>query len=161
MPERPAINASPLIFLARGGWLDLLKVVAPEIAVPQAVAREIQHRGPADPTAQALARSSWLIPVDPGPVPELIQAWDLGPGESAVLTWAFSHPGTEAIIDDLAGRRCAATLGIPLRGTLGVVLAARKREWIPAARPVVEQLRRSGMYLSERVVDQALALIGE
>jgi predicted nucleic acid-binding protein len=48
-----------------------------------------------------------------------------------------------------------------VRGTLGLVLVARRRGVIPAARPVVERLRRSGMYLSDRVCDRALALIGE
>jgi predicted nucleic acid-binding protein len=64
-------------------------------------------------------------------------------------------------VDDLAACRCAAALGIPVRGTLGLVLVARSRGVIPAARPVLEQLRRSGMYLSDRVRDRALSLIGE
>jgi len=32
---------------------------------------------------------------------------------------------------------------------------------IPAARPVLEQLRSSGMYLSDRVINPALVLVGE
>jgi predicted nucleic acid-binding protein len=60
-----------------------------------------------------------------------------------------------------AGRRCATTLGIPIRGTLGLVLTAKQRGEISAARPVLEQLRLSGMYLSDRVMNQALALVGE
>ncbi|HVG22421.1 MAG TPA: DUF3368 domain-containing protein, partial [Blastocatellia bacterium] len=66
-----------------------------------------------------------------------------------------------AIIDDLAGRRCAGVFGIPVRGTLGLILMAKRRGNIPAARPVLESLRQSGMYLSDRVLDEALALIGE
>jgi len=73
-------------------------------------------------------------------VPELIQSWDLGAGESSVLTWAYANPGTEVIIDDLAARRCAAVLGIPVQGTLGLVLTAKQRGKIPAARPVLAQL---------------------
>ncbi len=95
------------------------------------------------------------------PVPTVIQSWDLGAGESAVLTWGYVNPGTEVILDDLAGRRCAASLGIPVRGTLGLVLKAKQRGAIPAARPVLEQLRSQGMYLSDRVILQALALVGE
>jgi predicted nucleic acid-binding protein len=68
-------------------------------------------------------------------------------------------PGTEVILDDLAARRCAATLGIPVRGTLGIVITAKQRGAIPAARPVLEQLRLCGMYLSDRVINQAL--VGE
>jgi predicted nucleic acid-binding protein len=85
----------------------------------------------------------------------------LGAGESAVLTWGYVNPGTEVIVDDLAARRCAAALGIPVRGTLGLVLTAKQQGILPAARPVLEQLRLSGMYLSDRVMNQALALVGE
>jgi predicted nucleic acid-binding protein len=149
---KPAINTSPLIFLSKGGFLNLLQTVSPEIIVPQAVASEIQAYGETDITAKALANTSWL---------EVIQSWDLGAGESAVLTWGYVNSGTEVIIDDLAGRRCAEALGIPVRGTLGIVLTAKKRGLIPSARPILEQLRLSGMYLSEKVINQALALVGE
>ncbi len=91
----------------------------------------------------------------------MIQNWDLGAGESAVLTWGYVNPGTEVIVDDLAARRCAAALGIPVRGTLGLVLTAKQQGILPAARPVLEQLRLSGMYLSDRVMNQALVLVGE
>ena len=78
-----------------------------------------------------------------------------------MLAWAHAVPGTLAILDDLAARRCAATLTIPVRGTLGLVLAAKQRGRIPAARPVLESLRASGMYLSDPVLNKALALVGE
>lgn len=161
MAERPAINASPLILLTKAGLLNLLQLVSQEVVVPAAVAMEIQQYGVRDLTAQAIAQTNWLVAVDTPPVPELIQSWDLGPGESAVLTWGYVHPSTEVIVDDLAARRCAVALGIPVRGTLGLVLTAKQRGTIPAARPILEQLRDSGMYLSDRVMNQALALVGE
>lgn len=161
MADRPAINASPLILLAKTGLLDLLQLLSQEIVVPAAVMREIEQYGEMDLTVQAIAQINWLVVVEISPVPESIQSWDLGPGESAALTWGYLNPGTEVIVDDLVARRCAATLGIPVRGTLGLVLIAKQRGTILAARPVLEQLRLSGMYLSDRVMNQALALVGE
>jgi len=102
-----------------------------------------------------------LIPTEAPAVPPIIQAWDLGPGESSVLAYAYVNAGSIAIIDDLAARRCAEALRIPLRGTLGLVLIAKKRGVLPAARPVLLKLKQSGMYLSDQVLDQVLALIGE
>jgi predicted nucleic acid-binding protein len=78
-----------------------------------------------------------------------------------VLAWAHAHPGCEAILDDLAARRCAATFNIPVRGTLGLALIAKQRGRIPSARQVLEQLRQGGMYLSDHVMDEALARVGE
>jgi predicted nucleic acid-binding protein len=159
--EPPAVNASPLIFLARAGLLDFLQLVAETIMVPTSVLMEIQRRGPTDITVQALQNAAWIVYIEDPPIPRLLQAWDLGEGESAVLAWAYAHPDTEAIIDDLAGRRCAAALGIPVRGTLGLVLTAKRRGRISQARPVLERLRHAGMYLSDHVMNQALRLVGE
>jgi len=65
------------------------------------------------------------------------------------------------IIDDLAGRKCADSLDIPVRGTLGLVLVAKKRGVIPAARPVIEDMMSAGLYLSKRILDRALEKVGE
>ena len=152
MGELAITNASPLIYLARTNLLHLLQLAAPEVLVP---------RGPSDPAARALAETPWLRQVEAPRIPEEVLVWDLGPGESAVIAWALSHPGCLAVIDDLEGRRCAETLGVRLRGTLGLVLRGRRQNVIAEARPVLQTLRAAGMYLSDRIVDTALAEIGE
>ena len=161
MAERPSINASPLIYLSRAGLLDLLQVIAPEIVVPQTVAAEILRRDATDVTAQAIQQNDWLKVLQTPPIPPEITAWSLGAGESAVLSWALANKNTEAIVDDLAARRCAAALQIPVRGTLGIILTAKQRGEISTARPLLEKLRQNGMYLSDKVLNQALSLIGE
>ena len=161
MAERAVVNASPLIFLSRAGLIDLLQLASAEVIVPELVASEIEVRGNSDPTAQTLANTSWLLVTPTPPVPPQIQAWGLGPGESSVIAWAYSHQGSEAIIDDLAGRRCASAFDIPVRGTLGLALIAKQRGHISSARQLLDQLRQAGMYLSDRVLKEALAKVGE
>lgn len=119
MPEPAVVNSSPLIFLSKAGLLDWLQLAADTVLVPEAVAREINRRGPADVTVNALTRTSWVRIVAVPAIPPVIQSWDLGPGESAVLAHAYTHPGAVAIIDDGLGRRCADLLGIPLQGYAG------------------------------------------
>jgi predicted nucleic acid-binding protein len=118
-------------------------------------------RGPHDVTANALATSTWMKQMDDIGVPPNVLAWDLGDGESSVLAWALSQPGTVAIIDDLQGRRCAEALGIPLRGTVGLVLRARRNGLIDSTRDALERLRRGGMFLSERLCADVLKEVGE
>jgi len=161
MSETAVVNASPVIYLARTNYLHLLQLAAPEVLIPRAVAAEIKARGPSDPGTRALADITWLRQVETPDIPEEVLVWDLGPGESAVIAWALAHPSCLAVIDDLEGRRCAETLGLRLRGTLGLVLRARQRNVVAEARPVLETLRAAGMYLSAQVVDKALAEVGE
>jgi predicted nucleic acid-binding protein len=58
-------------------------------------------------------------------VSAVVQAWDLGPGESAVLAWAHQHPGNEVILDDLTACRCVLVLNASVRCTLGLALLAK------------------------------------
>jgi predicted nucleic acid-binding protein len=129
--------------------------------VPEPVAAEILQRGAQDVTARTVEHTDWLS-IKPAPrIPEHVLEWRLGAGESSVLALAVAHSGTEAIIDDLAGRKCAASLNVPLRGTLGIVLVAKRRKLIPQARPVIEAMMSAGLYLSKRVLDEALRRVGE
>ena len=161
MDEIAVINASPLILLSRSKKLALLHVFAERILVPAPVAQEISARGIHDITAQSITATAWLEVVAGMPVSQEIASWGLGPGESSVLAIAQANPGMTAIIDDLGGRKCAASLGIPIRGTLGIVLAAKRRGVIEYARPVLEELIASGLYLHRRVLDESLKRAGE
>jgi len=156
-----AVNASPLVFLSNAGLLEFLRLAGSPVTVPAAVVKEITQRGESDPTVRALKQAAWIEIVEAPAVPASIQAWDLGPGEESVLACAYAKPGTVAVLDDLAARRCAETLKIPVNGTLGLVLIARRRGLIPAARPVLDALLQSGMYLSDQVLKRALSLVGE
>jgi len=155
------VNASPLIFLARGGHLDLLGQMAKQTIVPQPVSMELQARGDTDRTVQALSRCPWIKIVSAPPIPAEVQSWGLGLGESSVLAVAQQHPSATVVMDDLAGRRCATSMGISVLGTLGVVLNAKRKGLVPLARPIMEDLVRSGMYLSRNLLDQVLELVGE
>ncbi len=161
MKPEVVVNASPLIFLSRGGHFDLLRTYAEMVLVPSAVVQEISARGPHDPTVQSIRSAAWLKVVDDVAIPASVLSWGLGAGESAVLSLALSGTGRMVLLDDMAGRRCAVAHEIPLIGTLGLVLEAKKSCHLAYARPVLEDLLRGGMYLRRSVLDAALALVGE
>ena len=163
--EQRVVNTSPLIYLSRANMLDLLFVGCDQVVVPQAVADEIRAWPTADAAQKALAVDQRLVIVAPEPIPPSIQAWDLGAGESAVLAFGANRPGMTLVIDDLAARRCAASLNLPVRGTLGLVLKAKQigllPPSIPSARTALRQLHQAGMYLSPAVAAAALEQVGE
>ena len=161
MSNKWVVNASPLILLAKVGHLALLPKLTDQLVVPAGVVDEIQA-GPVSDPAQAWLRGEgarWVLP-DLPPAPS-VAAWDLGVGETAVLSWARQHQGFEAILDDRAARKCAAVEGIPTRGTLGVILAAKVRGLIPSARAVCDSVVQAGLRIHPAVVRDALKLVGE
>jgi predicted nucleic acid-binding protein len=159
--EQRVVNTSPLIYLSRAGLLDLLASEAGSIVVPQAVADEIMAWPTADAAQRALRSDPRLTLAAIEPIPSNIAAWDLGLGESAVIAYGAAHGGKTLVLDDLAARRCAASLNLPVRGTLGLVLRAKQRGAIPSARQTLLQLRATGMFLSDAVLEPALRQIGE
>jgi predicted nucleic acid-binding protein len=95
--EAPVCNTSPLIYLLRAGYLPLLKVAGPQVVVPDAVMEELRAKGTDDAVVKAVEAEGWLQ-LEPWPnISRQIEAWDLGRGEAAVLTWALQHPGSDAI----------------------------------------------------------------
>jgi predicted nucleic acid-binding protein len=155
------VNASPVILLADVGHVKLLTTLCPTLVIPETVAKEI-HAGPYEDTAQRWLNSAgqkYIHPVQSTDV--TIAGWDLGAGESAVLTWAHSHQEYEAILDDRAARDCAVTLNIPVRGTLGVVLLAKRAGLIPQVRPVFDLIVEAGLRITPDVLQTALRLADE
>lgn len=161
MDKTLVVNASPLILLARIERLDLLAALAEQLVVPEAVIREIQAGSDRDATAGKVQDLASFLQVDDQRVPDRIRFWDLGAGESQVLTHGLERPGARVVLDDLAARRCARSLSLPMIGTLGVVILCKHRGVISAARPVIEALRKAGLRLKPGLVDEALARVGE
>jgi predicted nucleic acid-binding protein len=155
------VNASPLILLARIDRLDLLASLAKLLVVPKAVVREIQAGSDRDGTAGKVEALPSIFQVEDRPVPDRIRLWDLGAGESQVLVHAIERPGSEVVLDDLAARRCARSLGLSMIGTLGIVILCRHRGVLSAARPVIEMLCEAGLRLKPVLMNEALAKVGE
>ena len=105
------LNASPVICLAKVGQIDLLLQLAEEIILPEAVANEILA-GPEGDAARQILSVQQLPVISRVKLRDEIMAWDLGAGETAVLSYALDHPGCVAIIDDLAARKCARSYAI-------------------------------------------------
>jgi predicted nucleic acid-binding protein len=160
--DRLVANASPLIFLSRIdglGWLPDLGTGTVE--VPRAVVREIEAGADGGEVIDAIGQHSRFVVIEDAAPAPVIAAWDLGAGETQVLEHCRAIPAASALLDDRLARECARSLGVPVIGTLGVVLAARRRAWIPAARPVVERLLEHGLYVTADLVAAALREVGE
>jgi hypothetical protein len=85
----------------------------------------------------------------------------LGRGESSVLALALESPFPFVILDDGLGRRAAELLRIPMTGTLGLLLDAKKIGLIPAVMLLLDQLDRLRFRVSITTRTAVLRLAGE
>jgi predicted nucleic acid-binding protein len=155
MSDRWVLNASPLIVFGKIGRLDLFSQLVEEIVVPRGVAQEILA-GPENDSARLAIEGNMFQLVDvQEPTPELA-AWDLGLGETAVLSFALEHPDWTAILDDGAARKCAITFGVKVMGSLAIVILAKKRGLIPQAKQILHTMQEVGLRLDERTIRQVL-----
>lgn len=159
MSETWVVNASPVIALARISQLRLLEGLAGSLLLPEAVATEILA-GPEDDPARAAVLSGWASRRSATQIRDSVTEWGLGAGESAVLALALELRAT-AVLDDAVARTAARALGVPLIGTLGVVIRARRRGLVPSASSIIADLRVAGLYLDDEVVRVTLESIGE
>ena len=154
-------NTSPLLYLYRIKVLDWLPALGGEIWIPKAVdleLREGRRRGYDVPDP---ADYDWLRIVDPGVIPSEWLTLDLGRGELAVLALALEHPKCTVLLDDRHARRIAASAGLVVRGTLGVLIEAKARGLTERIEPFVDRLENTGMWMSDTIRDRVLALAGE
>ncbi len=87
--ERVVINASPLIVLFKSDQAMLFPQLFQEICLPSDVYGEIVS-GKDDLASQQVPQTPWLNPVEI-PIHPTIAAWDLGVGESSVLSFALAN----------------------------------------------------------------------
>ncbi len=127
---------------------NLLLKLFSNIHIPQSVISEVTNPDYEDESVSGVINAEWAKKEKIKILTE-ISAWDLGSGESEVLTFAFQNPGFHAILDDKATRRCAKTLGIKILGTGGLVILAKRRGLITSVTHGLEKLRQSGLWISD------------
>ena len=154
MSSAPVIsNASPLIALEQIAHLQLLQELFSAVLIPPAVVRE---------TAPTVTLPAWVTeraltqPIGP----QILRA-SLGPGESETISLALEVGARWVILDERPARRLAYALGLPVIGTLGILLASKRRGLLTDVRPCMDALVNFGFRISPDLYDLVLADAGE
>ncbi len=147
-------DTSPLIALQQIGQLSLLQKLFGEILVPPAVARE------AGPSLPELPAWIFVHGLEHTIGSEVLRA-SLGSGESEALGLAMELNAGMVILDEKPARRLALGLGLPVVGTMGILLTAKQSDLIQAVRPLVDRLMGAGFRLSPAIRESVLADAGE
>jgi predicted nucleic acid-binding protein len=150
-----------MIALLGIGQEGLLPALFDEVLMPEMVREEIEAGAAKDKNAERLATLAWLRAAPAVPIPDSVQGWGLGRGESSVLAVAAAELGCQPILDDLAARRCARFLGLSVMGTGRLLVLAKQRRLIGSVRDQLEHLHAQGFRLSERLIAMLLRDAGE
>ena len=84
----------------------------------------------------------------------------MDPGESEAITLAYEKR-LRLIVDDRKAREAAQRLGIPVTGTVGLILKAKQAGVIPCILPLLNALDHNQFRLSQAIRAEALRLAGE
>jgi uncharacterized protein len=145
-------NTTPFISLASIGKLNLLKEIYKKIIIPEAVIEEIEQGG--EIYVSNLRLSDWvhIIPNINGIDDNLL--FQLDYGERQVIINAIKMENSIVLIDDKIARNIAEYLGIKVKGTLGVLVEAKKRLLIPSFKNDAEKMKSNGIRFSQRLIDE-------
>lgn len=147
-------DASPLIAFSQIGRLDLLRQLFGTMVVPPIVARE------AEPSLPALPAWIEVRPLaDPRGLDPSLFALD--GGERDAIALAIELSADWIVLDDLPARKTAEALGLRVIGSAGVVLRAKDRDLLTAAKPMLDALVAAGLFVGQELYRQVLLTAGE
>ncbi|AGK62247.1 putative nucleic acid-binding protein, contains PIN domain [Archaeoglobus sulfaticallidus PM70-1] len=152
-------NATPLIYLAKVGKLDLLKIFG-EVIIPEEVKIEVVDKGKQMEMTDAYAvekaiHEGWIKVLKT----ELIEVpIEIHFGEKAVLSLAKKLGVKEVLVDETSARAAARLLGLKPRGTIFVLLRALKNGEIDLDEflDILSKMIGHGFRLKEEIFVEAI-----
>lgn len=154
-------DAGPLIAFARLHQLKLLTQLFERVIVTDYVFNECTGRSDF-PESQVIqeAVANQLLVKCATPPSHFELALDVDVGEASAIAAAVEL-GCGVLMDDKAGRRMAKNIGVPVIGTVGVFVLAKRKQLIPAVKPLLEQLTQSGYFVGDVLIASTLLAVGE
>ena len=83
---------------------------------------------------------------------------DLGEAEAIALALEMD---SMILIDERKGRNYARDLNLTIRGTLGLLLEAKKKGKVKSVTECIDKLKRVGYYLDDKLIEALLIKSGE
>jgi predicted nucleic acid-binding protein len=154
---RVVLDAGPVIHLSWLHRLDLLPAIFEEVLIPEAVRDEVLAAPDGtlglDDIRAALDRGDLALRALPTGAPAAPIPSALAAGEAAAIALAVELGPDLFLCDDALARREATARGLTISGTVGVLTAARERGLIDAVLPLLLELRRLSLWVSDALID--------
>jgi predicted nucleic acid-binding protein len=153
-------NTTPILSFLKIGKLDILKTLYKNILIPQAVYQEIETGKDRDYYTD-LKKLDWVSIKCIKTRQSRMYLFDLDDGEAETIILAQEQNADLVIIDEKCGRRYARQLGLPVTGTIGILLKAKKQGLIAGITPLLQELLDKQTWFSADMVKKAIELAGE
>ena len=157
-------NTSPLIFLARLGYLEKTLSLFQMVAIPKKVIKEISVKD--DEANEKVLKIKNHSNVNFGLATKLVKLYKalnerLGQGESEAIALAVELNADVVILDDFAGRKAAMELGLKVKGTLGIIkkLLEENKIKIENINKLYETLKKLVLELEEKSLRISLKVL--
>lgn len=156
-------DTSVILNLCVIGQQDLLRLLFDRVLAPSSVVAEFQRLAFADVRFQELSFPAFIQKVAPASLlTSLTASGQLQTGEIAALSLAVEKQADAVLMDELAGRAAAASLGLRTIGLVGILLDAKRQSLIPALAPLISQLEREARFwISHSLRSTVLQAAGE
>lgn len=160
--RKVVVNTTPLIALSHVRQLDILRKLYGEIIIPEAVYNELSVKAESI-CKKAVDKSLDWIRVEKieNQLAKSMYKTQLHDGEVEVMILSKEIGADVVIIDDANAKKHAKYLGLPVTGTLGVLIKAKQMGYVGELKPVLYQLVENGIYISQKVLDLCLKQVGE
>ena len=160
--RKVVVNTTPLIALSHVGKLSILKELYGEIIIPEAVYRELSVK--ADSICKRTVDQSldWIqVEKIQNQMAKAMYKTQLHDGEVEVMILSKEIGADVVVIDDANAKKHAKYLGLPVTGTLGVLIKAKQEGYVEELKPILYQMVEHGIYISDNLVALCLKQVGE
>ncbi len=148
-------NTSPIINLAAIGKLDLLRKRFGKIIIPNGVFEEIAITGSGQPGAEEVNTFEWIevVQVEECPLLTLLRG-ELDKGEAETIALGVELKADLMLLDERLARDIASRLKVPFIGLLAVLVDAKNHGYIPAVKPLMDDLINKGFWINKKLYNR-------
>ena len=144
--RKVVVNTTPLIALAGIGQIELLRKLYGKVYIPGAVMDEIES----EPARSQVMNAEWIVKrTITHPEQKALYKARLHAGEVEVMILALEESADLVIMDDNTAKKTAKFIGLPVTGTLGILVKAKKEGIISEVTPLIKKLQEDHFYVDE------------
>jgi len=156
-------NTTPISNFLHLGQMEILKTIFKELHVPMAVHSEIEVYFSGDYQWQKCLDKDFIIRTEVRTAPKIKELMiHLHMGEAEALCLCIENNAQLCLLDDRDARIIARLNNIPVSGTLGVLMKAKKMGIIESVKELMDRLKTDHHYwIDDATYNKVLSLSNE